>query len=85
MNYILKLNKIKIYKKNFISEYIFNIFLYKQGFQKKSNFTMNVGFIKLGKTEKHIFINRTLFWKWSSVNKKSIKLSNYLILNVFKI
>ena len=85
MNYIIKLNKIKIYKKIFISEYIFNIFLYKQGFQKKSNFTTNIGFIKLNKREKHIFLNKNMFWKWSSVHKKSIKLSNYLISNVFKI
>jgi hypothetical protein len=61
MNYILKLNKIKIYKKNFISEYIFNIFLYKHGFQKKSNFSTNIGFIKLNKKEKHIFINKNMF------------------------
>lgn len=63
MNYILKLKKLKIYKKNFISEYIFNIFLFKQGFQKKSNFTMKLGFIKVNKNLKTIFLNKEKFYK----------------------
>jgi hypothetical protein len=63
MNYILKLKKIKIYKKSYIFEYIFNIFLFKQGFQKKSNFTIKLGFIKTNNNLKIIYINKALFYK----------------------
>jgi hypothetical protein len=63
MKYIFKTNKNKTYLQNNVASYIFNIHLYKHGFQRRFNFTTKLGQIKLSPNCKKIYINKEFLYK----------------------